>query len=92
MDSPEAWIQGVPDALTEEVIAEDGDQNGQAGIKGEPPGDIDIVLAGRQDISPTGYGRLNADAEETEGGLVRIAPAMPSVVATRTEAMALGRI
>jgi NodT family efflux transporter outer membrane factor (OMF) lipoprotein len=39
-------VKGVADAFAEEVVTEDGDKDCEAGEGREPPGDLDIVLAG----------------------------------------------
>ena len=44
---PLPWVERVPDAFAEEVVAQDRDEDGETGESGEPPGDLDIVLAGR---------------------------------------------
>ena len=39
-------VQRVANAFAEEVVAEHGDEYREAGEGGEPPGDLDVVLAG----------------------------------------------
>ena len=62
-------VERVPDPLAQQVIAEDGDQDGEPRIEGEPPGDVDVVLPRREDVPPARRGRLDPDAEEAQGGL-----------------------
>ena len=57
-------VEGVPDPLPQQVIAEDGDQDGEPRIEAEPPGDVDVVLSRREDVPPARRGRLNPDAEK----------------------------
>jgi hypothetical protein len=39
-------VERVPDTFAEEVVSQDSDEDGEAGEGGEPPGDLDVVLAG----------------------------------------------
>jgi len=64
---PERGIEGVPHAFSQEVVAQDGDEDGETGIVGEPPGDVDVVLARREDVALAWRRRLDADAEKTQG-------------------------
>jgi hypothetical protein len=55
-------IEQIPYTLSQKIVTDNGNQYSQPRIKREPPGDIDIVFAGSQDIAPTGRGRLHANA------------------------------
>src|SRR3990172_1487037 len=54
----------VLDPLAQEIVSEDGDQDGQTGIDGEPPRELDVVLPRREDVPPGRGGRLPAGAKE----------------------------
>src|SRR5881392_3854305 len=56
-------IERVTDALAEEVVRQHGDEDGEAGIDGEPPADLDGLLAFVQDVAPGRVRRRHADAE-----------------------------
>src|SRR3972149_3349836 len=62
----EPRVGGVLDPLAQEVVPEDGDQDGQTGIDGEPPRELDVVLPRREDVPPGRGGRLHADSKERE--------------------------
>jgi len=62
----EPGINRIPDAFTQKVVAEHGDQDGHAREEREPPGDAEHVLALGEHIAPARCGRLDADAEERE--------------------------
>ena len=42
------------------VVSQDGDEDGEAGEGGEPLGDLDVVLALREQAAPARCGRLDA--------------------------------
>ncbi len=60
----ESWIQGIPNAFAQEVIAHDGYQDSQTRENGKPPCYFDVVLAFGEHITPGGIRGLNPDAEE----------------------------
>src|SRR6185369_11952866 len=60
----QSWVQRVANPFPEEVVGEHGDENGQAGVQGEPPRVGDEVLAVVQDIAPGRVGRLDTQPEE----------------------------
>src|SRR3990172_1099652 len=62
----ETRVGCVLDPLAQEVVPEEGDQDGQTGIDGEPPRDLDVVLTRREDVPPGRGGRLHADSKERE--------------------------
>src|SRR5712692_10865962 len=63
------WIEGVPDTLAHEIVGENRDENGQAGVEGQPPGVGDQILAVIEDIAPRRVGRLHSQAEKGQPGL-----------------------
>src|SRR6266704_3298722 len=62
----EPRVERVADALTEQVVREHGDEDGDAGIGREPPADLDRVLALVQNVAPAGVWRLDAESEERQ--------------------------
>ena len=42
----EPGIEGITDALSQEVVAQYRKEDGQPGIEGKPPGDVDVVFSG----------------------------------------------
>src|SRR5206468_8448642 len=62
-------IERVTDALAEEVVRQHGDEDGEAGIDGEPPADLDGLLAFVQDVAAGRVRRRHADAEGGQPGL-----------------------
>src|SRR5438309_11946226 len=50
----EARVEGVADPLPQEVVRENRDQDREARVEGEPPGELDRVLALVQDVAPGG--------------------------------------
>src|SRR5689334_22980677 len=65
----QARVERVADALAHEVVGEHRDQDGQARIEGQPPGDLDVVAPVVEDVPPRGVGRLDAQAQEGQAGL-----------------------
>src|SRR4029434_1906121 len=65
----QARIERVANALTKEVVREHGQQDRQARIDREPPGQLDRVLALVEDVAPRRVRRLHAEAKEGEAGL-----------------------
>lgn len=60
----QAWIEGVPNAFSEQVVRQNGDQDGNSREEREPPGEFQVILAGGEDVAPTGGGGLDSDAEK----------------------------
>jgi hypothetical protein len=58
----QARIERVSYSLSQEIVTDNRNQYRQPRVKGKPPGNIDIVLTGSQNITPTGRGRLHANA------------------------------
>src|SRR5436853_3688960 len=65
----EARVEGVADPLPQEAVRENRDQDREARVAGEPPGELDRVLALVQDVAPGGIRRLDPEPEERESGL-----------------------
>src|SRR6185295_12328541 len=63
-------VEGVPQPVPEEVHREHGQHDREAGEGGEPPRGRDVVAAVREHPAPRRGGRLDAEAEEGQGGLV----------------------
>src|SRR4029077_14367254 len=62
-------VEGVADPLAHQVVGEHRDQDRQARVEGEPPGDLDVVAPVVQYVAPGGVGRLDPEAEKRETGL-----------------------
>src|SRR5690348_3139812 len=63
-------VPRVAQRISEEVEAEDGEADGQAGEDGEPGGLLHERASGAaQHEAPRGVGRLRAHAEEAQRGL-----------------------
>src|SRR5712692_6198780 len=65
----QARIEGVAEAVTEEVEAEDGDEDGQPREERQPGVGLDEGHIGLEVPAPARGGRLRPQAEEGEGGL-----------------------
>src|SRR5436309_1642453 len=64
---PELRIPRVPKRITEEVEAQDGQADGQAGEDGEPRRRLHERAPGaRQHQAPRGWRRLRADGEQSD--------------------------
>src|ERR1051326_4758255 len=61
-------VQHVAEAFAEEVEGQDRNQDGQAGEQGQPPGDVDVVLARGEHVVPGGRGRLHAQPQKRKRG------------------------
>src|SRR5512132_198613 len=59
----ELRIEGVAEPVAEQVDAERGEGEGQAGERHEPPRHVEEVAALRQHAAPRRGGRLHAEAE-----------------------------
>src|SRR5882724_6668636 len=72
-NSPEALAQArverVANPLAEEVVGQHRDKDRDAGVGGEPPADLDRVLAFVQNVAPGRVRRLHAEPEKRETGL-----------------------
>src|SRR5712691_3176175 len=62
----EAGIEGIADALAQQVVGQHRHEDCQPGVEGEPPRDLDGVLALVQDVAPRRERRLHAEAEERQ--------------------------
>src|SRR3954453_595632 len=62
-------VEGVAQAVTEEVEGEHGEEDGQSGRHHEPRVDLVPAGGGAEHAAPRRGGRLDADAEERQGGL-----------------------
>src|SRR5690606_10743415 len=62
-------VEGVADAVAEEVEGEHGDEDRRAGRDRHPPGVLEKVLAEGEHLPPAWGRRLHAEAEEREGRL-----------------------
>src|SRR3954453_3065914 len=66
---PAPRVEGVLQAVPDEVEREHREEQREAGEEHEPPGDVEDAGGFRDHRAPRGLGRLHADAEEREGGL-----------------------
>src|SRR5262245_46501682 len=55
-------VEGIADALAEQVVGQHRDQDRQAGVERHPPRDLDRVLAVVQDVAPGRIRRLHPEA------------------------------
>src|SRR5215813_1406263 len=57
-------IERITNALAEQVVRKNGHEDCEARIDGEPPADLDGLLAFVQDVAPRGVRRRHADPQE----------------------------
>src|SRR5438105_11135356 len=62
-------VEGVAQAVAEQVEAEHGDEDGQAGEGGDPPRRGEELAAFHDHVAPARQRRLGAEAEVTQAGL-----------------------
>src|SRR5205809_7717633 len=63
-----AWVEQVPQAISQQIEAHHREENRQAGIDGEPWSLPQIVASGAEHRAPRGCGRLRAQAKERQAG------------------------
>src|SRR2546428_666190 len=62
----QARVEGAAQRVAEEVGAQHGDHDGQAGERRDPPGAADVVAALADHPAPARRGRLHAEAQERQ--------------------------
>src|SRR6185503_18975928 len=67
--STQRRVEGVAQAVAEQVEAEHGDEDGQAGEGGDPPRRGEELAAFHDHVAPAGQRRLGAEAEIAEARL-----------------------
>src|SRR5262245_27088441 len=85
-------VERVANPLAQEVVRQHRGEDREARIDRQPPADLDRVLALAQDVAPRGVRRLHAQPKNESPDSARIAAGIPSVIATSTGAIALGRM
>src|SRR6185503_10457201 len=66
-----AGIERVAEAVAHEIDGEHGEEDGEAGEGGQPPGDAHEVAAERDHLAPGRIRAARAHAEEGERGLLQ---------------------
>src|SRR2546428_9022184 len=66
---PQAWVERVANPLAQEVVREDRDEDRESRVHGQPPADLDRVLALVEDVAPGRVRRLDAEPEERQARL-----------------------
>ena len=67
--SNQGWIQPIANPVTEDAHGQRCQKYSNARQYSDPPGGGQIVPAEPQHVSEAAHGRLDADAEKTQGGL-----------------------
>src|SRR5262245_24860618 len=65
----ELGVEDVAQPVPDEVDAQRGEGQREAGERGQPPRDVEEIAALREHAAPGGRGRLDAEAEERDGRL-----------------------
>src|SRR5215213_10314726 len=65
---PQARVEGIAEAVTEEVEGQHGDENGDPGEEAEPRRVSQVLAARGEHHAPVGIWRLRAKPNETEPG------------------------
>src|SRR6266516_2650907 len=66
---PQARVERVANPLAQKVVREDRDEDRESRVHGQPPADLDRVLALVEDVAPGRVRRLDAEPEERQARL-----------------------
>src|SRR2546428_2760874 len=66
---PQAWVERDANPPSKELLREDRDENRETRVRGQPPADLDRVLAFVEDVAPGRVRRLDAEPEERQARL-----------------------
>src|SRR2546428_12674261 len=66
---PQAWVERDANPPSKELLREDRDENRETRVRGQPPADLDRVLALVEDVAPGRVRRLDAEPEERQARL-----------------------
>src|SRR2546428_7898778 len=66
---PQAWVERDANPPSKELLREDRDENRETRVRGQPPADLDRVLALVEDVAPGRVRRLDAEPQERQAPL-----------------------
>src|SRR5437867_8237280 len=66
---PQARVERVANPLAQKVVREDRDEDRESRVHGQPPADLDRVLALAEDVAPGRVRRLDAEPEGRQARL-----------------------